>query len=470
MSKQQHPVDDLFRRELADYRVTPAQERRAELLGDAGREINRGPWPRLWIVGTIAAILIIGGIITGILVSSNQEHRVTGNQKTEARKELNKTINETHKPVQNVVVAGGSASPSLQQIAQSTKTKSNPAENENAFKGNAILNRKPEEKKITDRNDIKENVKPTIVQPEKPVIVSPAPAETKVLAAAVPVKPTEQAKTEIIPPQAKPEEPLQKAEVKQPPEQNAITQDQPKENKITHKEKYHQPKQWNIDMGVYYTPEWMFNTLNGDKFVNNTGVEGTFHFGPFSVRTGLGLSITVGYNEVLVKTNPYLGTYKSLDSISFSWDGNYNLVPSYYTTSKEVFDTALQYNYTNYKKRYTYLQVPLILGYDFWRNRWLSLGVRGGAVMSVLLNTETLSGGYDPGKDKIVMINNVTPDRIQLNWQAVAGMNASFRLSRRFSVELEPDLRYYFNSVYQSSDMTKKIWSVGVRSALLITL
>ena len=75
---------------------------------------------------------------------------------------------------------------------------------------------------------------------------------------------------------------------------------------------------------------------------------------------------------------------------------------------------------------------------------------------------------YDPGKDRIVTINNITPDRIHLNWQAIGGINVSFRLSGRFSIEVEPEVRYYFNSVYESSELTKKPWSVGIRTAFII--
>ncbi len=260
--------------------------------------------------------------------------------------------------------------------------------------------------------------------------------------------------------------------VTQPPS-NPVTQ--PPSNPVTQPPSHQQPdirypsKKWNISIGANYTPEVMFNTLNGDKFANNMGLEGTFHVGRYSVRTGVGLSFTTGWNEMLVESNPYLGAYKALDSITFAWGDNYNLVPTYFTKTEAVFDTTLQYTYTDIKKRYTYLQVPLVLGYDFWENSWLSLGVRAGAVMSVLLNTKTSSMTFDPGKDRIVQINNITPDRIELNWQAMGGINAAFRLSQRFSIELEPELRYYFNSVYESSVLTKKPWSVGVRAAVVVT-
>jgi hypothetical protein len=118
-------------------------------------------------------------------------------------------------------------------------------------------------------------------------------------------------------------------------------------------------------------------------------------------------------------------------------------------------------------KRYTYLQVPLILGYDFLRTQHFSIGLRAGPVISFLLKTEQISDNYDPGKDHIIQINQITPDRIQTNWQFIGGINAGFGITRRLWLEIEPDVRYYFNSVYEKPANNTKPWSAGFRVALL---
>lgn len=254
-------------------------------------------------------------------------------------------------------------------------------------------------------------------------------------------------------------------------EQNIKPEARIEEKIPVYPEKQSLANRWNVSAGASYTPEWMYNTFNGDKFVNNMGLEGTVHFGPYSLRTGVGLSITDGSNETNVETNHFLGTYKSLDSIVFTWDAKHDkLVPVIYTTVTNAYDTSVRNNYSYNKKRYTYLEVPLILGYDFWQNKWLSLGVRAGAVMSFLLKTENISSTYESEQDRIVTINDVTPGRIQMNWQETAGIDAAFRLSRRLSIEIEPDIKYYFNSIYESSAVIKKPWSVGVRTAFVVIL
>jgi len=243
------------------------------------------------------------------------------------------------------------------------------------------------------------------------------------------------------------------------------TKDEPK--KEEEKSPEYEPK-GHFDLGAYYAPEWMFNTLEGEKYANNFGVEGTFHFGNYSIRTGIGLSITKGTNELSINYNDFLGSFSQLDSVIFVWDASHtHLIPTYYFTTTSVWDSLMKTQQARLIKRYTYLQVPLILGYDFLRTQHFSIGLRAGPVISFLLKTEQISDNYDPGKDHIIQINQITPDRIQTNWQFIGGINAGFGITRRLWLEIEPDVRYYFNSVYEKPANNTKPWSAGFRVALL---
>ena len=226
---------------------------------------------------------------------------------------------------------------------------------------------------------------------------------------------------------------------------------------------------WIPSIGVYYTPEWMFNTLEGTKFVNNFGIEGTFHFGRFSVRTGAGLSVASGSNELIVAYNDFLGTYNKLDSIDFTWnDPIHNYIPKMYTSKKDVWDSLMKLEYAKVAKRYTYLQVPLILGFDFWQSDMVSMGARMGPVMSILLTSKQLSAGYDPGNKRVISINDIAPEQVSLNWQVMAGLNTAIRFTNALQLEVEPSVRYYFNSVYEKPINSNKPWSLGVRAAIVV--
>ncbi len=226
---------------------------------------------------------------------------------------------------------------------------------------------------------------------------------------------------------------------------------------------------WIPDIGIYYTPEWMFNTLEGTKFVNNFGIEGTFHFGKFSVRTGAGISVGQGTNELAVEYNDFLGEYNKLDSMDFTWnDPTKEYLPTFYMSQQDVWDSLLKLDYPKVIKRYTYLQVPLVMGYDFWQSGKISVGIRIGPVMSILLATKQLSEDYDPGKKRIISINDIAPEQVSLNWQVLGGLNAAFRITEKLHIEFEPNARYYFNSVYEKPANNAKPWSIGIRAAVLL--
>ncbi len=222
-------------------------------------------------------------------------------------------------------------------------------------------------------------------------------------------------------------------------------------------------------IGVSYVPELMFNTLEGEKFVNTAGIEAVLKSGPFSLRTGVGISVSKGTNELSVAYNDWLGSYNRLDSILFTWnDPVKNYIPTIYLSRQEVWDSLMKLEYPKVIKRYCYLQIPLILGFDFWQNDRVTLGIRGGPILSVLLFSKELSETYNPGNKKIVSINGIPPEQVDLNWQVMAGFNTSIRLGRKFSLEVEPNISYYFNSVFEKPSTSWKPWSVGLRMSFLV--
>jgi hypothetical protein len=232
-----------------------------------------------------------------------------------------------------------------------------------------------------------------------------------------------------------------------------------------------QPNSPKIDLTytISYKPELVFNIIENNKLVHN--IYANIHFklfdSKYEIRTGIGASISKGYYEYAVNYNEYMGSYLGLDSITFAWsDNNYYLLPTYYQTEREVFDTAVQLDVSKVYKRFIYLQFPLTFGYDFIQKEKYSLGLRFGPVLSVLSSTRTISSTYDPGNNKIIQINKITPDRLQTNWSLMAGFNMGIYSKKNLFYEIEPQFSYYFNSVYQKDDATNPPFSIGIRFAI----
>jgi hypothetical protein len=456
MKKQPNKVDDFFRETLQDHTVVPSENAKAAFLKEAAilegsRKLNR----KLYFY--LSAVVLLIAISAGLFfVRSNHSEKETSS--TISNSAISNSIHDK-KIKSNINIKQSELHPiEKQEIPLVTtniqKTNDNNPQKRNNKNVNIIHSSLVQKNELsspgffssTTEKSISLNP-PSEPQTKQPVTEPAAPMNTQPLSdnaiKADSLKKTTNKTVDTL-----------------------ITQNSsngnPKPGSGTN------PKIWNVAIGGYYAPEWLFNTLEGEKYVNNFGIEGTFHFGRYSIRTGAGLSITKGTNELSVSYNDYEGSYNKLDSISFVWDAyRTHLIPTYHYTKTSVWDSVMKTHYAKIIKRYTYMQVPLILGYDFWKNDHFSIGLRIGPILSILLKTEQVSDNYDPGKDRIIQINMITPERIQTYWQFMGGINAAFCLSRKIGLEVEPELRYYFNSVYEKPVNNKKPWSTGIRIAFL---
>jgi hypothetical protein len=226
------------------------------------------------------------------------------------------------------------------------------------------------------------------------------------------------------------------------------------------------PRSWGI--GLFYRPEMIFNIIENEKLIHNTGLEVQYRFfgNRYSARTGAGISVSKGYYEYAAVYNPFLGTYSALDSITFTLAENkFHLIPTYYKSEKDVHDTASQTHHAKAYKQHIYIQIPLEFGYDFIMQPKYRMGLRFGPTLSVLANRKPVSFVYDPGKDKLIQINKITPERISTNFHFSGGVNFSY-LMNSFVVEIEPRAAYYFNSVYEKPNSSLSPYSFSLRIAI----
>jgi len=448
MKRERHPVDDFFKEALQGHQVTPSGEGKQRFLDEATTILTKRRRGRNRWIFLLAGIAIISATVLLIIQPNTEDHDVS--------EPAIPVDTHSQKPTgaENTILTASTSDPARPDdpsspVSQSSYTPSRPQSKSQPASGNQPpLNTKTNTLSASS-NQQAPTVAPVIVSQEAPLPLSTESED------ATPISPdTVSVQVEVTVP------------VITAPQDDTLTTIVPETNK-KRKTKERSKKKWQFSTSLYYTPEWMFNTLEGDKYVNNLGIEGAVQFDRYSIRTGVGLSITKGTNELLVEYNDYLGSFNQLDSMIFQWDEkHYHLIPTYYLSNKDVWDSLMRLGYPKITRRYTYLQIPLILGYDIIQHSWINLGLRAGPILSILLESKQISDEYDPGQNKIIRINQITPDRIQTNWQVVGGVNASFHISRRISLEVEPNIRYYFNSVYEKSDITKKPWSAGFRTAV----
>ncbi len=224
-----------------------------------------------------------------------------------------------------------------------------------------------------------------------------------------------------------------------------------------------------LQMGLYFTPAVIFYDQTPNNQTYSAEYSLNYERSAFSVRSGFGL----GY---LKDKGSYKIVYESYDSVgyymnvtSFSIDpGN----PENVTFDLEraaVYDSVPHYELTEKTNSYLYLDIPLSVGYKFYRGRRISFGVYAGAKLSFLLYKNEPTVEFSGPPSELVTIERQVPARMSTNLRLTAGLDFGYLLTDKVSLHLEPVFEQYLNSVYvnKTGFSSGKPYIIGLRAGIL---
>jgi len=222
-------------------------------------------------------------------------------------------------------------------------------------------------------------------------------------------------------------------------------------------------------LGAFINPEVVFypsdSVDNSRNF--NFGLSLSYHKNDFFIRSGLGISIArdEGKYQVEYKRLEYLGSYEEVYHVSFDSTES-GIVPIFYTKTVNVYDSVEHVAISKTKNTYTYLQIPLLIGYQF-EKKHLTWSFMAGPSVSFLIS-KNIPDPEIPNNVGIIGIDRNIAQRIETNWQMVAGIGLNYRLNHRLEFAVEPTIRYYLNSSYNREIITTKHpVAFGLRAGLL---
>ena len=229
--------------------------------------------------------------------------------------------------------------------------------------------------------------------------------------------------------------------------------------------RYNRRGSW--QMGVYFTPEVIF--YPDDSIPNQRSytfeVTGKWVKGEFFVESGLGLSFSSDNGKYALDYEKFLGSYDDVYNVTFDTTESGTVVPIYHTNIVNVYDSISKFRIERTKNKYTYLQIPVYIGFQKEINRfgWF---IKGGPILSVLLHENIPTP--DAGSDRIIGLDQHMPARVNTHWQLAFSAGITYQLSRKVSIAIEPTFKYYLNSQYQHKYITTRHpYSVGLRTGLL---
>ena len=223
-----------------------------------------------------------------------------------------------------------------------------------------------------------------------------------------------------------------------------------------------------VSLGLYFTPEAVFYP-SGDL---EKGTSLSFSllpilkFDKIFLQSGISARLTKDAGNYQINYNQYLGQYEDVYLVTFDTTQN-GIIPIYHTQTVDVFDTIDHYAITQTTARYTYLELPLLVGYQKTYNR-LSWFVKGGPLFSVVAFRHIPDAELSEGPARILNVDRQIPVRADLNWQLMASAGIDFRFSRQFSFSFEPAIRYYLSPEISSGQVTgNRPFAIGLRAGLI---
>lgn len=231
-------------------------------------------------------------------------------------------------------------------------------------------------------------------------------------------------------------------------------------------------QKWSI--GFYFTPEIMLNNYDSVEMLTNYsfGIEPTYLINKhLFVRFGIGASYSRdrGFAKLDYTSNDLLGSYEYVYDVTFdSVDGQ--VVPTYHTTTAEVWDTVRHLEINTITNNYVFLQAPVLFGYYSSKSKF-NWYFYGGPAINFMISKQIEEPLDDINAVDINNLQNELPERSPYYFQLWLGAGIEYKAGRNLGITLEPNYRYYFNNAFKTAPYSNSgLSGLSLRVGLVYTI
>ncbi len=447
MKNVRDPIDDLFKQKLEGYQIKPSAKVWTNIV-NRFMHPKTGYFHLVNLQNIIGAVILAGAGITAYVMLNSSD----SNQTPEG-KALTGIL--TDPSTANLQTAPLNANPVGMPADQTTVNPREATEPHNSHQKNSSIIENPEAKGAETGRAISQEMAATL--PDDDQTSDPLAAEDvteRVIFGSL----------SRIPFLSSPVELTISKDLRQPPGMDRKNQRNNKDIRMR-RDDYRKPVQFSA--GLHFLPEWTdYGNESGALQSGYTQeIMASAQMGNFVLRTGLGLTRAQDYGNYDVNYSKYEMTGYYLGTNFESW-GNPTDTMSYVLDEHGVYDTVFYNESYRTDNTYTYLQIPLQIGYQFFNTQRFSLMVTGGPCLSLLLNEKKSDPAVSDFAAENVMMVDQTPEKRYSNWQLLLGLSSQYMITGKFSLSLEPTYRQYFKSTYDGNGSEWPPYSLGIRAGL----
>jgi hypothetical protein len=204
-------------------------------------------------------------------------------------------------------------------------------------------------------------------------------------------------------------------------------------------------KRWSIQSGIYYSG---IDQSTGNKASSGGKYSMDANFGSNYFNT----AVNVDASSNRMTMNSVAGVIEL------------NKVPSGMVLGTSLEDKTLApsviVSQTNFIQNFDYIEIPLYLRYTIIDSRF-DVVMLGGFSSNLLVGNQIFVEGTS-GKSLV----GKTKDMEALNYSGTLGLGFKYGLSKRISLNIEPRIKYFLNSLNSNSSVSYKPYTIGIFTGL----
>ena len=208
---------------------------------------------------------------------------------------------------------------------------------------------------------------------------------------------------------------------------------------------YKKGKRWSLQSGVYYSG---LGQSSGNT--SNSGGKDLQYASAGSNYFNTAVSVDASSNRMSLNSNAGVIELSKIPT---------GLVVGTSLEDKTL-NSSVIVSPTNFIQNFEYIEIPLYLRYTLIDARF-DVVMLGGFSSNVLVGNQIF---VDDGLGKSLV--GKTKDMQSLNYSGTFGLGFKYGLSKRISLNLEPRIKYFLNSLNTNSSVTYKPYTIGVFTGL----
>jgi hypothetical protein len=204
--------------------------------------------------------------------------------------------------------------------------------------------------------------------------------------------------------------------------------------------------------GMHYAQEIRHNVFNNQRDALRLGLDIGFKKESFFFQGGVDFQFTKdqGTYEIDYLQNEIVGGYTQVDSIRYSVDpDNSSIIKHYITSEVNLYDSLEHTVEKQVDNRYTYLKVPLTIGYQRPVVSKLSVYGKAGAEFSVLIQGDEPVPTIQEEEIRIVQQVRKSPLLLHSDIKLLFGLGIKIPIFKRLSINIEAQHRTSIDKYYE---------------------